>query len=64
VLREIGLPLELPNSLKIQPTFDIDATYAYRHKGFKRNVLGLAKELLGGKLARVGQRAHDPRNSP
>ena len=56
VLREIGLPLELPNSLKIQPTFDIDATYAYRHKGFQRNVLGLAKDLLGGKLARVGQR--------
>lgn len=56
VLREIGLPVELPNSLKIQPTFDIDATYAYRHKGLKRNILGLGKELLGGKLARVGER--------
>jgi hypothetical protein len=56
LLNFIGINSVPASEIKIQPTFDIDATYAYRHKGLKRNILGLGKELLGGKLARVGER--------
>ena len=40
----------------IAPTFDIDATFAYREKGLFRNGLGLLKDLFFGKIARVKER--------
>jgi hypothetical protein len=40
----------------IEPTFDIDATFAYREKGVVRNGLGLMKDLLLAKFNRVKER--------
>ncbi len=40
----------------IAPTFDIDATFAYREKGLVRNGLGLMKDLLFGRFKRVSER--------
>ncbi|MBM3165275.1 MAG: polysaccharide deacetylase family protein [Bacteroidetes bacterium] len=43
-------------TFSIEPTFDIDATFAYREKGLVRNGLGLMRDLLFGRFKRVSER--------
>lgn len=56
LLTFIGAPL-IPNSeFKIQPTFDIDSTFAYKEKGLLRNIAGTIRDVLKGKIVRVSER--------
>lgn len=54
----IGVEEKRNNAFQIQPTFDIDSTYAYREKGFSRNFAGLFKDLLHGRYSRIKERWH------
>ena len=45
-----------PRKFAFQPTYDIDIAYAYLHKGRRRTVGGLLRDLKGGKLGGVFQR--------
>ena len=58
LLKFIGIAL-IPNvAYKIQPTFDIDSTFAYEEKGIVRNMAGLLRDLSKGKINRVTERIH------
>ncbi len=56
LLRFIGIALIPPVEYKIQPTFDIDSTFAYEEKGMVRNMAGLLRDLSKGKINRVTER--------
>lgn len=56
VLKFIG-NTEMPTpEFIIQPTFDIDSTFAYKEKGLIRNIAGGIKELMHGKTQRFLER--------
>lgn len=50
--------LDIPSKPKFsyQPSYDIDYAWMYKHKGWKRNLGGLGRDLLKGKLKEVGNR--------
>lgn len=56
LLTFIGAPLIQNSEFKIQPTFDIDSTFAYKEKGLLRNIAGTIRDVLKGKIVRVGER--------
>jgi hypothetical protein len=58
VLKFIGITdIPLPE-FNIQPTFDIDSTFAYKEKGLIRNIAGGFKELMQGKTQRFRERVN------
>jgi len=50
VLKFIGIIAMPTPKFNIQPTFDIDSTFAYKEKGVIRNTAGAIKELMQGKI--------------
>lgn len=56
LLTFIGIPLTPNVEFKIQPTFDIDSTFAYKEKGLLRNMVGTIRDVSKGKIARVKER--------
>ena len=56
LLSEIGIKIPEPNTLNIQATFYIDSVFAYREKGWYRNLGGLIKDVVSGKFKRVKER--------
>ena len=51
----LGWNLQTPE-FSFQPTYDIDIAYAYLHKGRRRTVGGLLRDLKGGRLDEVAGR--------
>lgn len=51
-----GLP-EAGRPVRVQPTYDIDYAWAYRHKGWLRNLGGAARDLSQGQWPYLGRRA-------
>lgn len=49
------LPVKQPKSTFI-PTYDIDAAWAYKHKGIYRTVGGFLKDLAAGDMERIKER--------
>lgn len=45
-----------PRRYKFQPTYDIDAAWAYLHKGFYRTVGAYARDLFEGNWGEIGHR--------
>lgn len=43
-------------SVHVEPTFDIDNTYAYKHKSGKRRLLSVLRDLLQGNKKRLSER--------
>ena len=63
----IGIPSIQNAEFKIQPTFDIDSTFAYKEKGLLRNMAGTIRDVSKGKIARVRERFQvlsNTRNDP
>jgi hypothetical protein len=56
LLTWIGIPLTPSAEFKIQPTFDIDSTFAYKEKGLLRNMAGAIRDVSKGRIARVRER--------
>ena len=56
LLAWIGIPLTPSAEFKIQPTFDIDSTFAYKEKGLLRNMAGAIGDVSKGTIARVRER--------
>ena len=56
LLSWIGIPLAPSAEFKIQPTFDIDSTFAYKEKGLFRNMAGTIRDASKGKISRVKER--------
>lgn len=50
-----GLSLETP-SFSFLPTYDIDIAYSYKHKGWKRTLGGIGRDMLRGRFLKVSQR--------
>jgi len=44
-------------TFRFLPTYDIDAAYSFRHKGFTRAIGGFLKSLQQGKISELKQRA-------
>ncbi len=44
------------SAFKFLPTYDIDESFSYRHKGWKRSAGGAIKNLLRGEFRRVAER--------
>lgn len=57
LLLKQGMQLPVP-VFTYQPTYDIDIAYSYLHKGWKRNLGGLVKDLLRIKPKLVQQRIY------
>ncbi|MDX1943699.1 MAG: polysaccharide deacetylase family protein [Saprospiraceae bacterium] len=57
-IMELRYPrIQMPRLIyRFQPTYDVDMAWAYRYKGWKRNVLAGLKELLQGKFVDLEQR--------
>ncbi len=51
----LGWHLEAPE-FSFQPTYDIDIAYAYLHKGRRRTLGGIARDLKGEKWSEVARR--------
>ncbi len=49
----LGLPTP---SFAFQPTYDIDIAYSYLHKGFRRTIGGLLRDLKKGRLGAASSR--------
>lgn len=56
LLSLIGIPLAPSAEFNIQPTFDIDSTYAYKEKGLFRNMAGTIRDVSKGRIANVRER--------
>lgn len=56
LLSWIGIPLAPSAEFKIQPTFDIDSTFAYKEKGLFRNMAGTIRDASKGNISRVKER--------
>jgi hypothetical protein len=56
LLQFIGINSVTSSELKIQPTFDIDSTFAYKGKGTFRTTAGILKDLSKGRINRVKDR--------
>ena len=56
LLAWIGIPLTPSAEFKIQPTFDIDSTFAYKEKGLLRNMAGAIGDVSKGTIARIRER--------
>lgn len=56
LLNFIGITKIPTPRFNIQPTFDIDSTFAYQEKGVVRNAAGGIKELMQGKIKRLRDR--------
>lgn len=56
LLTWIGIPMAPSSELKIQPTFDIDSTFAYKEKGLLRNMAGAIRDLPKGRITHVMER--------
>jgi hypothetical protein len=57
IMLETHMAIKLPEQhFSYTPTYDIDIAYSYLGKGLKRNIGGLAKDLLGGNMAVVKER--------
>jgi hypothetical protein len=52
----IGINPPTSVEFKVQPTFDIDAAFAFEGKGLFRNGAGILKNLLKGQFSRVRER--------
>lgn len=48
---------EASRPVRIQPTYDIDYAWAYRHKGWLRNLGGAGRDLAQGQWSLLGRRA-------
>jgi hypothetical protein len=53
LLEFIGINPPTSMEFKVQPTFDIDAAFAFEGKGLFRNGAGMLKNLLKGQFSRV-----------
>jgi len=47
---------------RFQPSYDIDIAWSYQYKGWKRNSVALLKDLLAGRIHKVGERIQVLRN--
>ncbi len=56
LLTWIGIPMAPSSEFKIQPTFDIDSTFAYKEKGLLRNMAGAIRDVSKGMITRVRER--------
>ena len=56
LLQFIGINSVTASEFKIQPTFDIDSTFAYKGKGAFRTTAGILKDLSKGRINRVKDR--------
>ena len=56
LLTWIGIPMAPSAEFKIQPTFDIDSTFAYKEKGLLRNMAGAIRDVSKGRITRVMER--------
>ncbi len=56
LLQFIGINSVTASEFKIQPTFDIDSTFAYKGKGAFRTTAGILKDLSKGRINRVQDR--------
>jgi len=57
-LRQIAAPDQVQGkrTFRYIPSYDIDMAWAYRHKGFRRNLGGLLREILRGDIKQASQR--------
>ena len=58
-LKFSGLQLQLP-AFNFQPTYDIDIAYAYKHKGFVRNIGGFLKSPSAERIKVLAGSNKDP----
>lgn len=56
LLTVIGIPSIHNTEISIQPTFDIDATFAFKEKGLLRNLGGTIRDVMKGRLKRIKER--------
>lgn len=56
LLQFIGINSVTASEFNIQPTFDIDSTFAYKGKGAFRTTAGILKDLSKGRINRVKDR--------
>jgi hypothetical protein len=56
LLKFIGITSVPSSEFKIQPTVDIDSTFAYKGKGAYRTIAGILKDLSKGRINRVKDR--------
>jgi len=56
LLEFIGINPPASVEFKVQPTFDIDAAFAFEGKGLFRNGTGMLKNLLKGQISRFRER--------
>lgn len=45
-----------PGTFRFTPTYDVDVAWSYLHKGWKRSLGGMAKDLLRARWQQVGHR--------
>jgi len=56
IFKRFGLSPQRPAVFRFQPSFDIDQAYSYRHKGFFRNLKGMARDGLQGNFSLLKER--------